>query len=152
VTFGGGLWLALSFWLATAGRDFRHAFPNPIDERRLEYGQSVETHLESEDGDIWTFEGKAGQIVTIAMNSDRFDPYLELYGPHETFLVEDDDSGRRHNAKIKAFQLPASGTYTIIAYSVEDGAHQGSPYSLTLTLLGRGNQAYQHFEVLQSFS
>jgi rhomboid protease GluP len=152
MTFGGGLWLALSFWLATAGKDLRHSFPDPIDERHLEYGRTVETHLGNEDGDIWTFEGKTGQIITIAMNSDSFDTYLELYAPGNAFLVEDDDSGRRKNAKIKAFQLPASGTYTLIAYSVEDRGHLGSPYSLTITLLGRGDQAYQPLRVLQSHS
>lgn len=141
LAFGGGLWLATSFWSARLGEVPFGSLMSPVKSQVIEYGQTIEAEMEHEDGDNWTFEGRAGQIITITMNSDSFDTYLELYGPNELFLIEDDDSGRQRNAQIKAFHLPTSGTYTIIVYSMEDNRSLGQLYRLTLTLLGRGEQA-----------
>ena len=41
--------------------------PPSID---LEYGDSVSETLTSQEGDLWTFFGDAGDVVTIALSSD----------------------------------------------------------------------------------
>lgn len=64
----------------------------------------------------WTFNGTAGQTVTIEGNAaggDATDPRLNLLGPDGTLLTGDDDSGQDANALISSFTLPATGQYTI---------------------------------------
>lgn len=100
--------------------------------RRIEYGQTVEATVENPSGDRWIFDGEAGDIIRISMNAvGDFDTYLELYGPYDSFLTEDDDSGPSFNSLIENFQLPDTGEYTILARGY--GRQIGS-YSLTLEL------------------
>jgi hypothetical protein len=64
----------------------------------------------------WTFDGTAGQMITIqgnAANGDATDPRINLLGPDGTFLIGDDDGGQDANALISSFTLPANGQYTI---------------------------------------
>lgn len=64
----------------------------------------------------WTFNGSAGQTVTIqgnAFGGDSTDPRVNLLGPDGTLLAGDDDSGQDANALISSFTLPANGQYTI---------------------------------------
>ncbi|NEQ22047.1 MAG: hypothetical protein F6K28_23185 [Microcoleus sp. SIO2G3] len=63
---------------------------------------------------VHTFEGKAGEQITIDQTSSEFDSYLFLLDPEGKKIAEDDDSGSGNNAKI-IVTLPTSGTYTIIA-------------------------------------
>jgi Lysozyme like domain/CARDB/Carboxypeptidase regulatory-like domain/Divergent InlB B-repeat domain len=92
--------------------------------------------------DAYTFSGTAGQRIFIDMNSAQFDTYLLLYPgayPGGTLLTYDNDSGGGTNARIPtspevSFQLPASGTYTILANSRLGGETGG--YSLTLGSAG----------------
>lgn len=64
----------------------------------------------------WTFNGVAGQTVTIQGNAaggDSTDPRVNLLGPDGTLLAGDDDGGQDANALISSFTLPANGQYTI---------------------------------------
>ena len=64
----------------------------------------------------WTFNGTAGQTVTIqgnAANGDSTDPRVNLLGPDGALLTGDDDGGQDANALISSFTLPANGQYTI---------------------------------------
>jgi len=85
----------------------------------IEYGQTVEGTLAEGAEHGWFFEGAEGDVVTIAMNAlgEGLDCYLELYGPDGTALTDDDDSGERLNALIEYYELPADGTYRVIARS-----------------------------------
>jgi hypothetical protein len=96
----------------------------------IAYGDLVSVMLSDSTGDRWTFAGVAGDVVTIAMNSDDFDAYLELYGPDEAELARDDDSGGSLNALITGFTLPATGDYTIVARPFSSGS---GVYTLELT-------------------
>ena len=69
--------------------------------------------------DIYTFEGRSGQEVTIEMNSNQIDSYLILLDPTGKELAQDDDGGENRNAKIQA-TLPENGTYTILANSARE--------------------------------
>jgi hypothetical protein len=61
----------------------------------------------------WTFEGEAGQAVTIdVMGQGDADPRAQLLDPSGDLLVEDDDGGDNYNARI-ATTLPETGTYTV---------------------------------------
>jgi CHAT domain-containing protein len=69
---------------------------------------------------VHTFEGKAGEQITIDLTSSEFDSYLILLDPESKKIAEDDDGGSRNNARI-IVTLPTSGTYTIIANARRGG-------------------------------
>ncbi|AOX01695.1 hypothetical protein BJP34_21645 [Moorena producens PAL-8-15-08-1] len=63
-----------------------------------------------------TFEGKAGEQITIELNSDEFDPYLILIDPDDNRIAKNNNSGEGKNARITV-TLPTTGTYVIWANS-----------------------------------
>ena len=93
-------------------------------------GETVEGDLQRGDQDEWTFEARSGQVVTIVMWSDEIDPYLILLDPNGIELTRDDDGAGYPNAMINAFELPDTGTYTIIARSFGDS--RAGAYTLVL--------------------
>lgn len=77
----------------------------------------------------YTFQGRAGQQVTIEMNSKQIDSALFLVSVDSAEIVEqnDDVSPNDFNAKLVA-TLPANGTYVVIANAFERG--EAGEYSL----------------------
>lgn len=67
----------------------------------------------------YTFEGKAGDSITLTLRSAEFDAYLELLGVDGKPLAVNDDAGvpseslSATDAQIAAFRLPADGRYTV---------------------------------------
>lgn len=96
----------------------------------IAFGDTVTGTL-NQSQDEWTFTANAGQIVTISMESDDFDSYLELYAPDGIQATRNDDGGTGRNSFIDGFRLPVSGTYTIVARSF--GNRGVGDYTLTLT-------------------
>lgn len=127
-------WLVFSFWASNWGGIVPG---NHWDGGTIAYGQTVEGQLRGEEGDLWTFEGKAGQVVTITMQSDELDAAIGLFDPDDEYLTEDDNGGGDDNARIETYVLPVTGTYTIYAIS-SDG--QPGAYNLTLKLDNSFNQ------------
>jgi tetratricopeptide (TPR) repeat protein len=76
---------------------------------------------------VHTFEGIAGEQITIDLTSSDFDSYLILLNPENKKIAEDDNGGSGNNASI-IVTLPTSGAYTIIA-----NAHTGETGNYTLT-------------------
>lgn len=75
----------------------------------------------------WTFNGTAGQTVTIQGNAaggGSADPRVNLLGPDGEFLVGDDDSGEDNNALISSFTLPVDGEYTIQIDTWQTGRYE----------------------------
>lgn len=128
-------WLALSFW--AAGGWWGTPLPGQPGGGTIAYGQTVEGRLTGEAGDLWQFEGEAGQVVTITMQSDELDAAIGLFDPDDEYLTEDDNGGGDDNARIETYVLPVTGTYTIYAIS-SDG--QPGAYNLTLKLDNSFNQ------------
>ncbi|MEO8607614.1 MAG: PPC domain-containing protein [Chloroflexota bacterium] len=77
----------------------------------------------------YTFEGSAGQVVTITLESNDFDAYLALQGPDGTEIASDDDGAGSLNARIADFSLPDDGTYTVVV----TGANNFSTGKFTLS-------------------
>ncbi|MCI0711695.1 MAG: PPC domain-containing protein [Chloroflexi bacterium] len=102
---------------------------NGLAVQTIEMDSMVEGELDVAQWDIWEFEAEEGLVVTITLNSVRFDPFLELYkaGNDQVPIAVDDDGGRRRNAQLRQITLPADGTYRIFARSFDDegeGAYQ----------------------------
>ncbi|MDY6938250.1 MAG: trypsin-like peptidase domain-containing protein [Cyanobacteriota bacterium] len=99
----------------------------PIDGT-LDRGDNV-LPMDNSFFDAYTFEGSAGDRVSIAMESGDIDPFLILLAPGGRALAQDDDGGGGTDAQI-VVQLPESGTYTLIANSYAGG--QSGAYRLEL--------------------
>lgn len=84
----------------------------------------------------YSFEGTAGQRISIAMNSQQVDPYILLYGPNQEYLGENDDDGISHNAYLE-ITLPTDGIYYIFAKAY--GAGEQGTYDISLNSLGLGS-------------
>ena len=111
------------------------AAPAPTDDSGLVVGAAVDGRLNRRDAqlgsgeyyDTIVFAGRAGQGVTLTMESDQFDTYLMLRGPGELSLDNDDASGT--NSRIET-TLPMDGEYSILATSYAPG--ETGRYSITL--------------------
>ena len=66
--------------------------------------------------DRYTFNGTAGQVVTITLTSSFFDTFLYLFDPNNTVVAFDDDGGGGRNSRIQ-FTLSSTGVFTIEATS-----------------------------------
>lgn len=78
----------------------------------LEQGDEV---LPSDNSlyDVYTFDGEAGQSITIDLASNQFDTYLAVLSPGDEVLAENDDAEGSTNSSI-TLTLEESGTYTFI--------------------------------------
>ncbi|CCQ66697.1 MULTISPECIES: trypsin-like peptidase domain-containing protein [Crocosphaera] len=79
----------------------------------------------------YQFSGRAGQEVTIEMNSNRIDGNLFLVFPKQEKIIaqNDDISPNNFNAKIRA-RLPEDGQYMIVSNTFEPG--ETGDYKLTI--------------------
>lgn len=81
--------------------------------------------------DSYVFEGRAGQAVSIEMDSSELDSYLILLSPDgREFYVQDDDSGGELNARLQT-QLPYTGEYILLANAFAEG--ESGRYRLQIT-------------------
>ena len=114
--------------------------PPPPVVRETEIGREVRGQLslegsvfETEWGDeipfeLWTFQGTAGQVIQVAMDSDDFDAYVELGAVEDGEFVaqaSDDDSGAGSNALLH-HRLPVDGSYTVRARSFSGWSAEGA--------------------------
>lgn len=110
------------------------------DAQSIAVGDSVEETLEEGDGsdprwgdlaEPFAFEGEAGSVVEITMQSDAFDPYLVLEGPSGDTVGQNDDGLDVSGTNSWLWrELPESGTFTIWAGSL--GGSATGAYSLSL--------------------
>ncbi|OCR00319.1 hypothetical protein BCD67_25300 [Oscillatoriales cyanobacterium USR001] len=85
------------------------------------------------DGSLYeehNFEGRAGQSVTITVESRDFDTYVALFGPDLKLLAENDDISQSNSNSAITFTLPASGRYRVVVNAYKKG--EGGRYTLTV--------------------
>jgi len=129
-----GLILALLVAALPAGRSALAQ-----DGTALEYGDQISGEITADaPEELYTFEGSAGDLITIRMEATAqgLDSFLALTGPDGGEpLITDDDTAGNLNSLIGPFRLPADGTYTIIAtrFMRLEGTSVG-PYTLSLSL------------------
>ncbi|MEN8240883.1 MAG: PPC domain-containing protein, partial [Chloroflexota bacterium] len=87
----------------------------------LIYGGSDTGDLDQGEWLVWSFEAIAGDIVSIALDSDDFDAFLELRGNNGLILAEDDDGGETgSNSLISEYLITETGTYLIVVRAYSD--------------------------------
>lgn len=92
------------------------------------------TLTRAQPAEEWTFEGYAGQVVSLLVVTidGTLDPVLTLIGPDETRVAENDDlDSLVTDAGLEALALPQNGSYTV-RVSRYDESTSGT-YQLTLT-------------------
>ena len=94
--------------------------PPVPDSIPVEYGDDYEGQLTRDKGvESLVFEGEAGDIINISMQkiSGSLDPLLIVLDEKGDELIrnDDDEQGIGSNSFIRGFEIPADGTYTIIA-------------------------------------
>jgi hypothetical protein len=91
---------------------------------------SGDTMLESgEFLDEYTFEGRPGQRVSVALQSSDFDTYLMLIGPDD-FREENDDADGSTDRSVIDADLTERGTYRVIVTSYAPG--ESGTYALEI--------------------
>jgi hypothetical protein len=73
--------------------------------------------------DLWTYQGKSGDVVRFTLKSDAFDAYLSIgriSGDDFTELKSDDDGAGGTNATV-VLQLPEDGEYAVRVNSLTAG-------------------------------
>jgi hypothetical protein len=111
------------------------AAPAPIQATPIAYGETVQGSLVVGDAlssgcqeDHFEFQGSAGEVLTIALDSTQIDPFLRLTSPGGVELT-DDDHGPGINALLQV-TLNETGMHTIVATTFSPG-EQGE-YTLRL--------------------
>lgn len=100
-----------------------------VSGRAVKVGRSVGDSLTSRDParqnrgpyQAWTLRGKKGQRLAIDMSSTAFDPFLAVRDADGFLIGSDDDGGEGLNAQLHVI-LPRSGTYRVIATSINGSA------------------------------
>lgn len=102
------------------------------ERSRTERGQlqSGDTTLDSgEYTDTYDFEGQAGELASIDLQSQEFDTYLMLIAPDgEHFSNDDFEASQNHS--LLTMTLPQSGTYQVVVTSYQAG--ESGSYTLAL--------------------
>jgi hypothetical protein len=83
--------------------------------------------------DSYTFEGTAGQQVTVNLSSGEFDTYLLLIFPGREKVEENDDKNQNSRDSELSLTLPTTGTYTVIANSYNSESRGSYYMSLSST-------------------
>jgi subtilisin len=109
----------------------------------INFGQTVNGALANTDcltplgsrADIYTFTGTQGQNIAVTQNSGAFFTYLYLFNPSGAIIGQNGNAGSsRIPAGTGFLTLPATGTYTIFASSVEGNSFGN--YTLNLAASG----------------
>ncbi len=99
----------------------------------IAYNQGVSGELLfSGQEDLWTFEGRAGDVVTLIMHGINMRSTLTLLHPDGSELIQVGERGNASNVRIDSYTLPDDGVYTIVAGSSRGGG--SGPYRLQLFL------------------
>ena len=98
-------------------------------DRQLELGSVGNSRLasggETMDGNIpveaWRLRGRAGESVTIRLESDAFDAKLYVGGPGLDEIMSDDDGGGGLNSQLTV-DFPQDGDYIVVASALSEGS------------------------------
>ncbi|NJL94595.1 MAG: hypothetical protein HC915_13155 [Anaerolineae bacterium] len=101
----------------------------------VSYGQSIAGEVTATGQyTFFTFQGRAGDALSIEVASSAIDPYVVAGTPSGSVLAENDDISREDlNARVEVV-LPSSGEYLIGV-----GGYSPGPFTLTINLSTEGD-------------
>ncbi len=104
-------------------------------EGELAYGDTVSGELEADEEHLWTFEGAAGDLITIRVEttSSDMDLVLTLEEADGATLASADSSGGGGAEEIAGHELAETGAYAI---RIAEYWGEGGDYALSLGLAG----------------
>ena len=112
----------------------------------LQMGTTSNGYLEDgSSGEVWTFEGRAGEIVIVEARSLAFDTVVKLALRGDEF-ARDDDAGPGTNSRLVT-TLPSSANYTITVM-----AFAGGIGNYTVTVLSLSKDDVRSLEIDKSSS
>ncbi len=115
-----------------AGLDFDITPPAEGEWRGyLVYGDLVADEFAAGDSHLWTFDGTAGEYVTVILTplGEGMDVALQLVDPDGTVRVDLDDAFAGEAEILLSFELPADGEYSVV---VEEFFDVAGEYELEL--------------------
>lgn len=98
-------------------------------QEALTIGETVEGSLD-ENMATYTFSASAQQVFVFTLNSEEFDPYLQIESTDGDVLGSDDDSAGMLNARL-VFVAPEAGDFNLVVRSYSGEA--SGAYVLTST-------------------
>lgn len=99
----------------------------------IAYGDTVNAQIGSVAGDAYSFNASARDVVTIAVNSEDFDPLIIVTDTNGRELSRDDDSGDGFNALVSNLRIPNDGEYIIVVTSFSGTLDPGTAYAIELS-------------------
>lgn len=110
----------------------------PEDELTINYNATLTGEITTDISNVtYRFDGAEGDTISIAVDSDAFDPLVRLLDADGNEVAFDDDSGGNFNALIEMFTLDADGDYQIVieGYRGSDGTEPvEGQFEISLTL------------------
>ena len=124
-----------------SGGGAESGLPSHTSGHAIDVGQTQQGRLSTGDvlltsdstyAQAWTIQARAGQTVTIDLESDDFDAYLFLRGPGISGGrdFQDDDSGGACNARLTA-TFPQDGEYEVVVNSQDH--YKTGAFTLSVT-------------------
>lgn len=94
------------------------------DVEPIQYGDSIRGRItDPEQGILYSFEARRGDVINITLSSQNTDVYLRLGDENGNILAEDDDiSDSNLNASIQYVVLE-DGTYIVVALAYDPGSY-----------------------------
>ena len=81
--------------------------------------------------DEYTFEGVAGQSVTLTVESSDFDTYVAVFSPDGKLLIENDDINQSSKNSGLTVTIPSNGTYRVIVNGYDNNSRGGYAVSVS---------------------
>jgi len=100
----------------------------------LPVGESVQASLRPGQIDTWSFEAEADSYISIKIQSNQLDTYLELFDPDGQLITADDDSGGELNAALLDFPVATAGEYQVVVKSAQPDGNQAGVYEILLSV------------------
>lgn len=104
-------------------------------------GEVVSSELVAATRPVWSFDGEAGQLISIVLTpvNEQLDLLLELTGPEGELLIERDETFAGDPEVLAGYELPSTGRYQI---HIRSFAEQSGSYSLALDEGGEDTANY----------
>jgi hypothetical protein len=95
------------------------------DITEIAYGDTLDGEIiDSDDPVFYIFSGDEGDVVTVSVESDTVDVYVQLGDSDGNVLVENDDiSNNDLNAAIE-YELPVDGDYLLLVGAYDSGSYE----------------------------